>query len=223
MISKISKIQTQNTPNSTAIINASLPVIIKVIEKTGYNRYNLKFGSKFLSTKSQRDLEVGGEYFANIGSQSGGVININGLIKRQSHHCLEDGASLVEYLLANGDLDLFAKEIKNRLATAKNSTNFSIYASMILALESGIISVPFLYENRYALIQIKLGDPLELYLLFDNFAPFKALISEGKFIKITTPYKSFSSAFYNIFGCTCEVGNVEPFWQQKENFLDFRG
>ena len=42
-------------------LNASLPISIKVAQKTGYNRYNLKMGNKILSTKSMKSLDVDGE------------------------------------------------------------------------------------------------------------------------------------------------------------------
>ena len=84
MINKLSQIQSAKISNSIpTMINSSLPVIIKVLEQTRFNRYNIKFGTKTISTTSYKDLEVGSEYYANIGSQSGGMISINSLIKRE--------------------------------------------------------------------------------------------------------------------------------------------
>ena len=56
---------------ANTIINASLPVIIEVLEKTSWWRYNLRFGKRILSTKSQRGLQVGELYVANVGKDQG--------------------------------------------------------------------------------------------------------------------------------------------------------
>lgn len=205
------------------IINAALPVIIKVIEQTSWNRYKLKFGATTLSTKSMVGLEVGSEYYANIGSQNGGVIGINGLVKRQNDDYLENGVELLENLLQNGDISWLKNKIKNELINPKSQNEFIIYSQMLLALRDSVISVPFFYENRYGLCQIKFSSQTMLYLMFGSFAPLLAEIKNAKFNQIITPYSSFSKALGNAFGCEYLVEKIQPLWQNKANFVDFKG
>ncbi|QQF51560.1 hypothetical protein [Campylobacter fetus] len=221
-VSKVKKLQAQSRiPN---VINASLPVIIKVIEKTGYNRYHLKFGSKTVSTKSEPKLEVGEEYFANIRSQSGGVININGLIKRENiGEYLENGSELLEKILSNRNISWLIPYIKTKLANPKNENEFLIYSNMILALNDGVINVPFFYEKRSGLAQIKLGEEILFYLLFSNFAPIIASIKNGRILTVQSAYLSFSKTLGEALGCEYKKADIRPFWVKKSNFLDFKG
>lgn len=205
------------------IINAALPVIIKVIDHTSWNRYKLKFGATTLSTKSMVPLEVGSEYFANINSQNGGVISINSLTKRQNDNYLENGIELIENLLQNGDISWFKDKIKNELINSKSRSEFEIYSQMLLALKDGVISVPFFYENRYCICQIKFAPKTQFYLMFGSFAPLLAFIENAKFNKIITPYSSFSKALGKALKCEYLVEKIEPLWQKKENFVDFKG
>lgn len=209
--------------NIPTMINAALPVIIKVIEHTSWNRYKLKFGTTTLSTKSMVPLDVGSEYYANINSQNGGVISINGLIKRMNDDFLENGTNLIENLLEDCDITLFKEKIKNELVNSKNQDEFKIYSQMLLALQDNVISVPFFHDKRYGLFQIKFGTQTQFYLLFGSFAPLLALINGNKFIKITTPYASFSRALGQVLDCEYTTEKIMPLWQNKENFVDFKG
>ena len=56
MINPVSRVQKIASGGAGTALNASLPISIKVAEKTGYNRYNLKMGNKILSTKSMKNL-----------------------------------------------------------------------------------------------------------------------------------------------------------------------
>ncbi len=207
------------------MINAALPVIIEVAEHTGFNRYNLRFGKKTLSTRSYTTLEVGEEYYANIGTQSGGVIGINTLTPRPKGAYLQGGASLLEELLANGDANEFRAKIKAALADTKDANEFRAYSQMLLALGEGVISVPFFYENRYALAQFKFENALkgEFYLLLGSFAPLLARFEDGAITRVATPYESFSKPLGEALGCEWAVAKIAPLWSEKKNFLDFEG
>ena len=114
MINRVNQIQSAKISNNIpAMINSSLPVIIKVLEQTRFNRYNIKFGTKTISTTSYKELDVGSEYYANIGSQSGGIISINSLTKRELiEPVLADGVSLIEMVANSKDLSWLIPYIK---------------------------------------------------------------------------------------------------------------
>lgn len=224
MINPFSQKKISNNSQIPTIINSSLPIIIKVLEKTGYHRYNLKFGNKNLSTKSLKELEIGSEYYANINSQSGGVININGLIKRNViSEFLDDGTDLLQKVLNSKSLEWLFNFIKLKLANSLNEKEFKIYTDMVLALNEHIISIPFLYEKEGALIQIELSKIIGVYLDFDRFVPFKALIKNGKFIKIASAYPNFNKTLSEALNCPYDNIFVEAFWSKKGNLLDFKG
>lgn len=210
--------------NKNHIINANLPLLIKVIEKTGYNRYNLRFGNINLSTKSMLNLEINQEYYANIDSQSSGVIKISNLVKRQNPTIyLKDGKNLIEKIAQNNDISWLFDYIKNKLANSATEYEFQIYSNMILALNEGIVVVPFLYENMGAMIQIKQSSVTELFFIISTYPPFILKANGAKFISVKSPYRNFSRLIGKALKCEEEVGKVSMFWGKKENFLDYKG
>ena len=224
--------------NQPTMINASLPVLIEVVEKTSWWRYNLRFGARIVSTKSQVPLQIGAQYYANIRGQSGGVININGLYKRDNGAALSDGVGLIERVFSsqgyeqsntsvnaqNADFSWLFDEIKTKLATCKNASDFEIFCDMLLALKNGIISVPFFYENRYCLAQIRpFNAGLELYLLFSIYAPLIARVSGGVFSAIITPYINYSALLAKELNCEYYESKIEPFYSANSGVFNFKG
>lgn len=206
------------------IINASLPVIIEVLEKTSWWRYNLRFGTRTLSTKSQVPLEVGELYYASINTTTGGAININTLQKRPSGAYIEGAEQILESVMQTGDITPAFDAIKTALALCDDASTFELLCQSLLALNSGVLSLPFYYNNLYSLAQIKSFEKgLELYLLFGSFAPLLARIEGGKISEIITPYASFSHALSVVLGTKCAVAKVEPLYKGSKNILDFKG
>lgn len=216
MINKLSQIQSAKISNSIpTMINSSLPVIIKVLEQTRFNRYNIKFGTKTISTTSYKDLEVGSEYYANIGSQSGGMISINSLIKREIiKPVLDDGINLIEMVASSQDLSWLIPYIKSKMANSISKDEFSIYADMIMALNENILHIPFYYDNRSALMQIRLDKNPKIYLIFSLFAPIIISIKDGKIRLVSSSYVSLSKALADELKCEFEIKSVSPLWQK---------
>ncbi|MCR8695674.1 MULTISPECIES: hypothetical protein [Campylobacter] len=216
MINRVNQIQSAKIANNIpTMINSSLPVIIKVLEQTRFNRYNIKFGTKTISTTSYTDLEVGSEYYANIGSQSGGVISINSLTKRSIiEPVLDGGANLIEMVANSQNLSWLISHIKNKMANPVSKDEFSIYADMIMALNENILHIPFYYDNRSALLQIQLNKNPKIYLLFSIFAPLIISIKDGKFNLISSQYPSLGKALASELKCEFEIKAVAPLWQK---------
>ncbi|MEE3704324.1 hypothetical protein V2I29_01830 [Campylobacter sp. CX2-8023-23] len=216
MINRVNQIQSAKiASNIPTMINSSLPVIIKILEQTRFNRYNIKFGTKTISTTSYTDLEVGSEYYANIGSQSGGVISINSLTKRSIiEPVLDGGANLIEMVANSQNLSWLISHIKNKMANPVSKDEFSIYADMIMALNENILHIPFYYDNRSALLQIQLNKNPKIYLLFSIFAPLIISIKDGKFNLISSQYPSLGKALASELKCEFEIKAVAPLWQK---------
>lgn len=213
------------------MINASLPVLIEVLEKTSWWHYNLRFGTRIVSTKSQKPLEVGAKYYANIRTQSGGVININSLFKRPNEAGLSDALSLAERVFSQGDensqnadFSWLFEEIKNRLLSCKSVSDFEILCDMLLALKNGVISLPFIYEGNYCLIQMRaFSAGLELYLLFGTFAPLILRVKNGAFCGLATPYASFSALLAKELKCEIFECEIAPFYSQNSGIFNLKG
>ena len=229
------------------MINASLPVLIEVLEKTSWWRYNLRFGTRIVSTKSQKSLEVGAKYYANIRTQSGGIININSLFKRPDGVGLNDALSLVERVFAsisyeqnqanfntqnsknmqnpqNADCSWLFDEIKNRLLACKSVSDFEILCDMLLALKYCVGSLACAYDGFYCLAQMRaFSNALELYLLFGKFAPLIVRIRDGAFIGVATPYDSFSALLAKELKCEVFQTQIMPFYSQNSGIFNLKG
>lgn len=209
---------------ANTIINASLPVIIEVLEKTSWWRYNLRFGKRILSTKSQRELEIGELYFANVGKDQGGVININKLIKRQRGVYISGAQGWIERIVDSGETDFLFDELKTRLALCDDALSFDALLESLMALQKGIVSLPFVYDELFCLFQLrKNGVKCELYLLFSSFAPIIISIESGQIVEAQSPYASLSAALAKALKVKAAVADTKPFFTASKNILDFKG
>ena len=209
---------------TNTIINASLPVIIEVLEKTSWWRYNLRFGKRILSTKSQRELEIGELYFANVGKDQGGVININKLIKRQRGVYISGAQGWIERIVDSGETDFLFDELKTSLALCDDALSFDALLESLMALQKGIVSLPFVYNELFCLFQLrKNGVKCELYLLFGSFAPIIIGIESGQIVEAQSPYASLSAALAKALKVKAAVADTKPFFTASKNILDFKG
>ena len=209
---------------TNTIINASLPIIIEVLEKTSWWRYNLRFGKRILSTKSQRELEIGELYFANVGKDQGGVININKLIKRQRGVYISGAQGWIERIVDSGETDFLFDELKTRLALCDDALSFDALLESLMALQKGIVSLPFVYDELFCLFQLRQnGAKCELYLLFSSFAPIIISIESGQIVEAQSPYASLSAALAKALKVKAAVADTKPFFTASKNILDFKG
>ena len=205
------------------IINAKLPVIIEVLEKTSWWRYNLRFGTRTISTKSQVPLEVGALYYANVNTANGGVISINGLTKRPNDAFISGGEQLIEAVIETGDASIAFEFFKNRLVLCDAASELDILCQSLIALNSGVLSVPFYYENYYCLAQFSpAGSGLDFYLLFGTYPPVLAHIENGNIVQIKTAYNSLSTALGAVLNCEFITEKIEPLFKPAKNILDIK-
>ena len=130
MINQISKIQKIVSGQSgSVILNTSLPVSIKVVEKTGYNRYILEFNEKKLNTKSMKNLKIGGQYWGEISSGSENIV-IQNLYEKPNFipaNTLLNGIDLIERLVNEPQIDWLYDHIKDKLATTNSKAEMFVF------------------------------------------------------------------------------------------------
>lgn len=205
-------------------INGSLPVIIEIIKKTSFNRYEIKFGTKSLSTKSATSLIVGAKYWANVGYSDSGVININTLLKKDEIPFLEQGSELINRLLSGENLGFFSLFLKKSLAKTTNKAEFETLSNMLIALQHKVVEIPFFDGKNLGLSQFKFqNDTIIFYLIYDIFPPIIFEINSGKITKIRSIYRTLVNKLALKFECSGEVENVQKLFQNSKNLVDFKG
>ena len=170
-----------------SIINATLPIQMKVIAKSGFNNYTLLLNHKEVSTKSLIELEIGAEYLAELYTSKGGVITFKNLYKKPYIAHFEEGLALIVRLLDEPNFD-FKAFVINSLINAKSRADFSIYKEMLFAIFQGSYHIPFVFENKPCLFHLRLnGENAELFLFFSVFGNLKLVfLDDNK--QIYTPF-----------------------------------
>ncbi|MGH2267577.1 hypothetical protein [Campylobacter taeniopygiae] len=203
------------------MINATLPIQMKVLGKTGYGHYTLLLNHKKIQTKSMIDLEIGAEYLAEIYKEKGGAIQFKHLSKRPVFTPFEEGLPLIVAILEN---KINYKEyIISNLMECKNREKYQILKEMLFASFENIYHIPFIFENKACLFQMKKRTKfLEIYLYFSVFGALKILI-DNHGVSIFTPFfkvQKFLNEHLN-FSVT-QDNKIAPLFVFKK-LSDFKG
>ena len=226
MINSVSRVQKIASGGAGTALNASLPISIKVAEKTGYNRYNLQMGNKILSTKSMKSLDVDGEYWGEIASGTENIV-IRNLFKKPSlAYAAPDGLALVERLISEPNLSWFYEYIFNGLSAADSRETFENLTQILLALQKNIINIPFVYNGVKGVFQMKFegADTSKIYLVFSNFAPIIFTLKGGQLISAQTPFAKVARLLRGEFDCEAQTTqNIAAFFDPSGKIIDFKG
>ncbi|MCR6571710.1 hypothetical protein [Campylobacter insulaenigrae] len=204
------------------IINSTLPVKMQILEKRSYNRYVLLLNTKKLETKSMIDLEVGQEYLAEV-YEDKGVISFKNLLKKPNIKLFDGGISIIERLLKDADEDLWYKNhIVQKIIESKNAYEYEIYKEMFFAFFEKIYHIPFVYNSQRALFEAKKnGKDVEVYLYLEIFGALKIYISEGKIVRIQTPFAKVAQFLHEYFNFEI-VSTLSPVFVFKR-LMDIKG
>lgn len=205
-----------------SIINSTLPVQMKVISKSGYNNYTLMLNHQQISTKSLIELEIGAEYLAELYTSKGGIITFKNLYKKPYIAHFEEGLPLIVRLLDEPNFD-FKAFVLNALMNCTDLASFRIYKEMLFACFENIYHIPFIYENKPCLFQLKFDNQkCELFLLFSVFGNLKFIISNSQ-IELKTPFFKVASFLKkHLTMPIVQEKGIEALFEFKKR-LDFKG
>ncbi|TKX29994.1 hypothetical protein [Campylobacter estrildidarum] len=203
------------------MINATLPIQMKVLGKTGYGHYTLLLNHKKIQTKSMIELEIGAEYLAEIYKEKSGAIQFKHLSKRPVFTPFEEGLPLMVAILENKVN--YKEYIISNLIECKNREKYQILKEMLFASFENIYHIPFIFENKACLFQMKKKAKfLEIYLYFSVFGALRILIDQNG-VSIFTPFLKVQKFLnehlnFNVMQDT----KFEPLFTFKKLF-DFKG
>lgn len=147
-----------------SMINSTLPIQMKVLAKSGYGHYTLLLNHKKIQTKSMIELEIGAEYLAELYMQNGGVIQFKHLSKRPNFKPFEEGLALIIAILED---KISYKIHYTNLLDCKDIERYQILKEMLFASFENIYHIPFNFENKSCLFQMrKRAKYLEILLIF---------------------------------------------------------
>lgn len=202
-------------------INATLPIHMKVLAKSGFSHYTLLLNQKKIQTKSIIELEIGAEYLAELYMQNGGVIQFKHLSKCPNFKPFEEGLALIVGILENKIN--YKSFILENLLECKNPERYQILKEMLFASFENIYHIPFVFENKSCLFQMrKKAKYLEIYLYFGVFGALKILM-DNHGVSIFTPFAKVQKFLNEHLDFNVEQENkIEPLFVFKK-FFDFKG
>ncbi len=220
-------------------INTSLAFEIKVIKKLFANRYMLEVGKQQVETKSFMNLEPGAKYWATM-RESKGVVQLQHLLKKPEY--LQEKPPLV---LKNFDFsmmqrpDIYKQTLVQSLGNTQSEKEFKFITDMLLGLHNNIITVPFEYNNRYALFQYKNKNKmsinknsLEFFAEFVNLGPISGTVSTAaQFRQLDMILHFANSAAHlqeqtknlNFDVVNISTGKPKPLYNLNNSLLDVKG
>ncbi|WP_223810166.1 MULTISPECIES: hypothetical protein [unclassified Campylobacter] len=205
----------------SSMINSTLPIQMKVLDSSYKGHYTLLLNHKKISTKSLIELEVGAEYLAELYTDKGGILQFKNLSKRPNLLPFEEGLSVIVALLETKIN--FKDFVINSICECKNRQKYQILKEMLFASYENIYHIPFIFENKACLFQMRKNENfIELYLYFSVFGALKIIIDK-KGVSIFTPFLKVQKFLnkhleYNVL----HDNKLKPLYTFKKLF-DFKG
>ncbi|WQX98853.1 hypothetical protein KVJ77_02885 [Helicobacter pylori] len=184
-LNALNQLNALHSKNAAHHFNATLPILLKVLEKQDKDLFLLQVGNKIIPTKSEQELKINQPYFATMQRNQLGDIVLKNLVPAPK---ILDGLDdlpaiemhkLKEILSAkdNTPLKEYKEFLSEKLVHAKNSQEFLNTANMLLSLQSQVLSFVIENERKKAFLQIKAKkQSVDFYALYPNLGEIGGVI-----------------------------------------------
>lgn len=239
-LSVIEKLSSSLNKINQKDFNASLPIVIKVIAKTKGFHYLLEVGSVKIETKSQKELQIGQKYWANMSKSSVGAIMLSDLKKRP----------LILEKIQNFPLKFYFEDLKDifkdknqeykdflleKFVNSQNKDEFLNLGNLLLSLQKGVGTFIVNENGKNILIQTKKKDinRLDFYAIYPNLGEIEGYIffkNENLKTQIFVGYESIKKILENNLKTLKQFDEIEiilkknitPFFEFQEKLLNIK-
>ncbi|MGN8396810.1 hypothetical protein ACR9J6_04655 [Helicobacter pylori] len=184
-LNALNQLNAFHSKNAAHHFNATLPILLKVLEKQDKDLFLLQVGNKIIPTKSEQELKINQPYFATMQRNQLGDIVLKNLVPAPKIlDALDDLPAiemnkLKEILSAkdNTPLKEYKEFLSEKLIHAKNSQEFLNTANMLLSLQSQVLSFVVENERKKAFLQMKAKkQSVDFYALYPNLGEIGGVI-----------------------------------------------
>ncbi|MGL2440807.1 hypothetical protein ACOWM0_03095 [Helicobacter pylori] len=184
-LNALNQLNALHSKNAAHHFNATLPILLKVLEKQDKDLFLLQVGNKIIPTKSEQELKINQPYFATMQRNQLGDIVLKNLVPAPKIlDALDDLPAiemkkLKEILNAkdNTPLKEYKEFLSEKLVHAKNSQEFLNTANMLLSLQSQVLSFVVENERKKAFLQMKAKkQSVDFYALYPNLGEIGGVI-----------------------------------------------
>ncbi|EMH00791.1 hypothetical protein [Helicobacter pylori] len=184
-LNALNQLNALHSKNAAHHFNATLPILLKVLEKQDKDLFLLQVGNRIIPTKSEQELKINQPYFAIMQKNQLGDIVLKNLVPAPKIlDALDDLPAiemkkLKEILNAkdNTPLKEYKEFLSEKLVHAKSSQEFLNTANMLLSLQSQVLSFVIENERKKAFLQMKAKkQSVDFYALYPNLGEIGGVI-----------------------------------------------
>ncbi|GAA8162766.1 hypothetical protein HpDR146_01190 [Helicobacter pylori] len=184
-LNALNQLNALHSKNAAHHFNATLPILLKVLEKQDKDLFLLQVGNKIIPTKSEQELKINQPYFATMQRNQLGDIVLKNLVPAPKIlDALNDLPALemkqIKEILSTKDstpLKEYKEFLSEKLVHAKNSQEFLNTANMLLSLQSQVLSFVVENERKKAFLQMKAKkQSVDFYALYPNLGEIGGVI-----------------------------------------------
>ncbi|GAA7793307.1 hypothetical protein HpBT0238_06080 [Helicobacter pylori] len=184
-LNALNQLNALHSKNAVHHFNATLPILLKVLEKQDKDLFLLQVGNRIIPTKSEQELKINQPYFATMQRNQLGDIVLKNLVPAPKIlDALDDLPSLemkqIKEILSakdNTPLKEYKEFLSEKLVHAKSSQEFLNTANMLLSLQSQVLSFVIENERKKAFLQVKAKkQSVDFYALYPNLGEIGGVI-----------------------------------------------
>ncbi len=184
-LNALNQLNALHSKNAAHHFNATLPILLKVLEKQDKDLFLLQVGNRIIPTKSEQELKINQPYFATMQRDRLGDIVLKNLVPAPKIlDALDDlpvleMKQIKEILSAkdNTPLKEYKELLSEKLVHAKSSQEFLNTANMLLSLQSQVLSFVVENERKKAFLQVKAKkQSVDFYALYPNLGEIGGVI-----------------------------------------------
>ncbi len=184
-LNAINQLNALHSKNASHHFNATLPILLKVLEKQDKDLFLLQVGNRIIPTKSEQELKINQPYFATMQRNQLGDIVLKNLVPAPKIlEALDDLSALeikkIKEILSAKDstpLKEYKELLSEKLIHAKNPQEFLNTANMLLSLQSQVLSFVIENERKKAFLQVKAKkQSVDFYALYPNLGEIGGVI-----------------------------------------------
>ncbi len=184
-LNALNQLNALHSKNAAHHFNATLPILLKVLEKQDKDLFLLQVGNRIIPTKSEQELKINQPYFAIMQKNQLGDIVLKNLVPAPKIlDALNDLPAIemnkIKEILSakdNTPLKEYKEFLSEKLVHAKNSQEFLNTANMLLSLQSQVLSFVIENERKKAFLQMKTKkQSVDFYALYPNLGEIGGVI-----------------------------------------------
>ncbi|MGL2392992.1 hypothetical protein ACOWLY_00920 [Helicobacter pylori] len=184
-LNALNQLNALHSKNAAHHFNATLPILLKVLEKQDKDLFLLQVGNRIIPTRSEQELKINQPYFATMQRNQLGDIVLKNLVPAPKIlDALNDLPAIemkqIKEILSakdNTPLKEYKEFLSEKLIHAKSSQEFLNTANMLLSLQSQVLSFVVENERKKAFLQMKAKkQSVDFYALYPNLGEIGGVI-----------------------------------------------